>query len=48
MAGKYLQMTMTESVRRAVVLAQPLPLPPPGHPLLGQFVNPNLRFKPNE
>lgn len=37
-----------EAVRRAVVLAQPLPLPPPGHPLLSQFVNPNLRFKPNE
>lgn len=37
-----------EAVRRAVVLAQPLPLPPPGHPLLGQFMNPNLRFKPNE
>jgi len=37
-----------EAVRRAVVLAQPLPLPPPGHPLLTQFVNPNLRFKPNE
>lgn len=37
-----------EVVRRAVVLAQPLPLPPPGHPLLSQFVNPNLRFKPNE
>lgn len=37
-----------EAVRRAVILAQPLPLPPPGHPLLSQFVNPNLRFRPND
>lgn len=37
-----------EAVRRAIVLAQPLPLPPPGHPLLSQFVNPNLRFRPND
>ena len=37
-----------DAVRRAVVLAQELPLPPPGHPMLSQFMNLNLRFKPNE
>lgn len=37
-----------DAVRRAAILAQPLPLPPPGHPMLSQFMNLNLRFKPND
>jgi len=35
-----------EAVRRALVLAQPLPLPPPGHPLLAQFRNFTFNFYP--
>lgn len=35
-----------EAVRRASVLAQPLPMPPPGHPLLASFRNFNFNFYP--
>lgn len=35
-----------EAVRRALVLADPLPLPPPGHPLLAQFRNFTFNFYP--
>lgn len=35
-----------EAVRRALVAADPLPLPPPGHPLLAQFRNFTFNFYP--
>jgi colicin import membrane protein len=35
-----------EAVRRASVLAQPLPMPPAGHPLLASFRNFNFNFRP--
>jgi len=35
-----------EAVRRASLLAQPLPMPPAGHPLLATFRNFNFNFRP--
>lgn len=35
-----------QAVRRAALLAQPIPLPPPGHPLLASFRNFNFNFRP--
>lgn len=35
-----------QAVRRAALMAQPIPLPPPGHPLLASFRNFNFNFRP--